>query len=129
MPFAPAADDGPEAFESGVERGRQTCGEIEQRERLENDRHCIPKGAALEDLRQCRFRRILRERRHTLRAEAAEPIRFAGGYDIAVIGLGRFGLYTEQQEARWASFHGPRSQIERSEERRAGKECRSRWSP
>src|SRR3712207_8585608 len=40
-----------------------------------------------------------------------------------------YGAYTPVQVAAAAALNGPDDCIRRSEERRVGKECRSRWSP
>src|SRR5574341_1857385 len=39
------------------------------------------------------------------------------------------GILTDRREGRWIYYALNSHAIERSEERRVGKECRSRWSP
>ena len=52
-----------------------------------------------------------------------EPQDFADDIDVAIVGAGFTGL--------WTAYYLKQAQPElrRSEERRVGKECRSRWSP
>ena len=63
---------------------------------------------------------------HTLQPQGSIPFIKIGGKEVLNL------TYLENQGAAFSSFSGMRwflIAVTRSEERRVGKECRSRWSP
>src|SRR5260370_382212 len=55
----------------------------------------------------------------------AEPVRI----EVIVFGSAHLLLIGRILAAKWAASRQRAADLERSEERRVGKECRSRWSP
>src|SRR2546426_9942033 len=67
-----------------------------------------------------------------LRAQSLEDLLFAQGYVTAQDRLGQMDMSRRLAKGELSGILGEaglRLDVERSEERRVGKECRSRWSP
>src|SRR5438034_6846348 len=64
----------------------------------------------------------------TLQTKAGRPAFFVPPYVYAVC-LPRTEHHPPRERTRSATWRASPSLVERSEERRVGKECRSRWSP
>src|SRR6185437_4062097 len=101
------------------------------------------RAAAMNDDRRITITRVFDAPRERVWAEWTEPERFADWYggpeadvplstvtmDVRPGGVLRLTMFSGAREIRWEGEYHEVVPPERSEERRVGKECRSRWSP